>query len=111
MGEALLTFKYPKAAKAHICQVCGCVIAKGKVHHFQSGVYDGSWQSWRAHSDCAEMHWHHNEGRGSDDQCDDYYLDEYRGFWPHAVCRMELAIHRTEERIKANRGAGAAGKE
>lgn len=35
------------------------------------------------------MHAHHNEGRAEDDQADDYYLDEYRGFWPHAVCRIE----------------------
>jgi len=85
----VLTFEYPKARKAHQCQVCGCEIELGTTYHRQAGVYDGSWQSWWAHSDCAEMHWHHNDGRMEDDQCDDYYLSEYRGFWPHAVCRIE----------------------
>lgn len=104
---ALLTFKYPKAAKTHECQVCGCPIPKGAVHHYQTGAYDGSIQSWRVHSDCAEMHWHHNEGRMEDDQCDDYYLDEYRGFWPHAVCRIELRIEMRRRAWEAKRLAAA----
>ena len=87
----VLTFQYLKAIKAHRCHVCWQDITRGTVYHYQTGVYDGSWQLWRAHSDCAEMHWHHNEGRQEDDQADDYYLNEYRGHWPHAVCRIELA--------------------
>jgi len=86
----VLTFKYPKALKAHKCRVCGCDIPKGSVHHYQTGVYDGSFQSWRAHSDCAEMHWHHNRGRMEDDQADDYLRCGYRGRWPHAINRLEL---------------------
>lgn len=100
-----LTFKYPIARKQHKCQVCGCAIPKGTIHHYQSSVYDGSWQDWRVHSDCAEMHWHHNEGRECDDQADDYYLDEYRGFWPHAVCRIELLSHKAQERWNEERNA------
>ena len=111
MSGALLTFEYPRANKSHVCEVCGMPILKGQKHHYQTGVYDGSWSSWRVHFDCAEMHWHHNDGREPDDQCDDYYLDEYRGFWPHAVCRIELRSHRSEERWKAKRAAVAAGKE
>lgn len=100
-----LTFKYPKARKKHTCQVCGAPILKGQTHHYQSGVYDGSWQNWRVHSDCAEMNWHHNDGRSGDDQVDDYCLDEYRDFWPHAVCRIELGTHKSKERWERERSA------
>ena len=85
-----LTFHYPKAAKNHACQVCGCVIPRGTVHHYQTSAYDGTVQAWRVHSDCAEMHWHHNRGRCEDDQADDYIGYDYRGFWPHAYTRLEL---------------------
>lgn len=88
----LLTFKYPKARKTHKCMVCGCDIPKGTIHHFQTAAYDGSVNVWRAHSDCAEMHWHHNRHRMDDDQTDDYLGYGYRGFWPHAVCRLELRV-------------------
>jgi len=88
----LMTFKYPKARKSHRCAVCGCVISAGTIHHYQTGIYDGSYQSWRAHSDCAEMHWHHNRDRADDDQSDDYLGYNYRGFWPHPISRIELRI-------------------
>lgn len=101
--SALLTFHYPVARKSHTCAVCGCSIPKGVKHHYQSGVYDGGIQSWRVHSDCAEMHWHHNDGRECDDQCDDYYLDEYRGIWPHAVCRIEYRQEIAERRLRERR--------
>ena len=92
----LLTFKYPKAAKAHKCDVCGCAIPKGVVHHFQTSAFDGSIQSWRVHSDCAEMHWHHNRYRAGDDQADDYLHNGYRGHWPHAINRIELRVEMAE---------------
>jgi len=79
-----------KARKPHKCDVCGVDIIKGMSHVRSSGVFDGQWWSSRAHHDCADMHCHHNDGRSPDDQCDDYYLDEYRGRWPHVVCRFEL---------------------
>lgn len=100
---ALLTFKYPKARKSHTCQVCGCVIPKGTVHHYQTGAYDGSMQSWRVHSDCAEMHWHHNRDRAADDQTDDYLGYGYRGFWSHAICRIELRNELAEMRWRQER--------
>jgi hypothetical protein len=90
MSALALTFHYPKARKIHSCAVCGCAIPKGVVHHYQTYAYDGTVDSWRAHSDCAEMHWHHNKGRESDDQAGDYLRNGYRGFWPHAICRIEL---------------------
>lgn len=99
----ILTYKYPRARKNHICQVCGCAIPKGTEHHFQTSAFDGSVYSWRVHSDCAEMHWHHNDGREYDDQCDDYYLDEYRGFWPHSVNRIEYRIEMAERRWREAR--------
>ena len=88
-----MTFGYSKqvkARKAHRCDVCGTTIPRGMVYLKSTGVYDGAWWETLAHEDCAEMHIHHNDGRSEDDQCDDYYLDEYRGHWPHAVCRIEL---------------------
>jgi len=85
-----LTFHYPKARKTHTCQVCGCAIPRGTVHHYQTSAYDGTVQAWRVHSDCAEMHWHHNRGRYEDDQTDDYLGYNYRGLWPHAYTRLEL---------------------
>lgn len=113
----LLTFAYPRAAKDHRCAVCGTTIPKGVVHHYQTSAYDGTVGSWRAHSDCAEMHWHHNDGRAADDQVDGYYLDEYRGRWPHAVCRIEfrLQVHeareRDEQRASWVRGEMAMGRD
>ena len=76
--------------KTHICDVCGTTIPSRSRYLKSSGVFDGMWWDAKAHEDCAEMHVHHNDGRSEDDQCDDYYLDEYRGYWPHAVCRIEL---------------------
>ena len=99
----LLTFHYPVARKAHVCDVCGCTIPKGQKHHYQTVAYDGTVSAWRTHSDCAEMHWHHNDGRAGDDQCDDYYLNEYRGFWPHAVNRIEFRVEMAERRWNARR--------
>lgn len=88
----VLTFKYPKARKTHRCDVCCCDIPKGTVHHYQTIAYDGSVGSWRVHSDCAEMHWHHNKGRDPTDQVDDYLRNGYRGYWPHPINRIELRI-------------------
>lgn len=100
---ALLTFKYPKARKNHICDVCGCTIPKDTLHHYQTSAYDGSVSSWRVHSDCAEMHWHHNEGRYGDDQSDDYLGYGYRGFWPHAVNRLEYRVEMNNRKWEAMR--------
>lgn len=98
MGEALMTFKYPKARKVHQCAVCGCDITKGVIHHYQTSIFDGHYGSWRAHTDCAEMHWHHNEDRAADDQTDDYLGYGYRGRWPHAITRIELRKQLAERR-------------
>ncbi len=85
------------ARKAHVCQECGRAISKGTEHHLQKGVVDGSWYSWRVHSDCAELYWALNRERGS--WWDDYLplseyciseIDHLRGKFPHAVCRQEL---------------------
>ena len=100
MGDALMTFKYPAARKTHRCDVCGCDIPKGTIHHYQTSIFDGAYSSWRTHSDCAEMHWHHNKDRSPDDQCDDYLGYGYRGHWPHAITRIELRSELAERRWK-----------
>ncbi len=106
MSCNLMTFKYPKAAKDHVCDVCGCTIPRGSVHHYQTAIADGSYGSWRVHSDCAEMHWHHNEGRGWDDQTDDYTgYPEYHGLFPHAINRVLLRNELAEIAWRARQAA------
>lgn len=83
--------------KSHRCEICGTEIPSRTKYLKSWGVFDGRWWEAKAHHDCADMHAHHNRGRSEDDQCDDYYLDEYRGRWPHAVCRIEL-----RQQIRAN---------
>lgn len=96
--NACQTDTTPVARKDHICQECGCTIPKGTKHHLQKGVVDGSWYSWRVHSDCAELYWKLNKDLGAS-WYDDYYpLSEFciseteylRGRFPHAVTRLEL---------------------
>ena len=106
----LLTFKYPKARKTHMCQVCGCAIGTGEVHHYQTSSHDGTVDAWRVHSDCAEMHWHHNVGRMGDDQSDDYLRNGYRGYWPHAICRIELRCEISAMRRMARRNTPPTGQ-
>lgn len=93
----VLEDRYLVGRKDHQCQECGCVIAKGTEHYVQVNVWDGDISRWRVHSDCAALYWRANEKHIC--TWDDAYelsdfsideLEEFRGFFPHAVCRQEL---------------------
>ena len=90
----------PVARKPHKCCECGLDIPKGVKHHLQKGVYDGSFYTWRAHADCAELYWRLNRDRGVGGDwgeaigTSEFCLTEIeylRGHYPHAVCRQHLA--------------------
>lgn len=106
----------PVARKDHVCQECGCVIPKGTTHHLQKGVLDGSWYSWRVHSDCAELYWKANRDAGNGWYDDWYPLSEWcvseleylRGHFPHAICRLELRREIQEINWQKRQAATAA---
>lgn len=45
----------PRAAKPHACCECGSVIAKGEVHHYASGKWDGEFMDFRTCAPCHEI--------------------------------------------------------
>ena len=103
----------PKSRKIHVCDVCGIEIPKGTIYHKQSGIHDGHPYTWKVHQDCAQLYWKLNEGMFWYDEYLDVYdfdwatVEAIRGFYPHAVTRMELMKHRWdvkwESKIAARR--------
>ena len=98
MSITVLSETRPQARKNHICYECGCLIPKGTVHYVQVNVWDGQVNQWRVHADCAELYWAlTSEYRCSWDDAlptMEYCLSEieqFRGRFPHAVCRQELS--------------------
>lgn len=99
-----------KARKHHTCGMCGRTIPKGTTYLRQAGVYDGDFYSNKAHEDCAEM-WQrvyhdfcYDEGMPWDfkEVLQDGFsaeeaqesLDDYRGYFPHVVCRLEFRLEK-----------------
>lgn len=85
-----------KGSEKHRCHVCGATIPAGTTCHKQTGIFEGEPYAWKAHTDCAGLHWKINR----DNYCfygeaiDVYEMDfetikPYRGKFPHAVCRIE----------------------
>lgn len=95
-----------KARKHHQCWHCYRSISPGTVYGMQTNVYDGRVYTLKWHIDCDECsmechrlseHYYDDEGLPPlRDQWIDSgeYLsecDNWRGFYPHVVARMELS--------------------
>lgn len=112
--------------KHHQCFDCYRSIAPGEMYAFQTNVYDGTVYTIAQHLDCRDLADHYRtdarlslydyDGDGlpplKDDWCDsgehDALCDQYRGLYPHAVCRMEwieqIADFRLSDRLAAITG-------
>lgn len=97
--------------KAHHCDYCGGTIPKGAPSIKSAQIWEGDFYSHRGHVDCVALwkrafHDHGDpwEGMGIDlaeaiggDECREIKqecLDAYRGYFPHAICRLELRWQR-----------------
>lgn len=93
------------ARKHHQCFECYRYIAPGEKYGFQNNVYDGRAYTLKYHLDCAECasEWRKAGSAYYDDEgygpLRDEWLeggeyksecDNWRGFYPHVVARMEL---------------------
>ena len=101
-----LSYGTRRARKHHQCFDCYRSIAPGQTYVHQTNVGDGHLYSLAQHLDCRDLadRYRHDAGLSmwdyadgfpplKDDWCDsgdhDALCDQYRGFYPHAVCRME----------------------
>ena len=92
--------KIAPARKPHRCEECGRTIPKGESYLRQVNA-DGS-QVWtfKAHTDCAALGAAYRTTHRLWDEYDwlpmyeladgDHLLGQWRGYYPHAVCRLEL---------------------
>ena len=102
-----------KARKPHRCFHCCRDIAPRTIYGFQSNVYDGRAYTLRWHVDCAECasEWRNLVGYYYDDEgfpplrdewCEsgeyESECENWRGFYPHVVARMELTDQLREAR-------------
>ncbi|WP_370303568.1 hypothetical protein [Pseudooceanicola sp.] len=89
------------ARKPHRCEECGRTIEKGQRYLRQSNTDGAQVWTYKAHEDCAALsqayRTHHRLwGDGGDwypmlDLAeDDHLIGDWRGRFPHAVCRLEL---------------------
>ena len=95
-----LSEETPVARKPHRCEECGRTIPKGARYLRQSNA-DGS-QAWtfKAHEDCVALGIAYRTKHRLWDEYDwlpmweladgDHLLDQWRGRYPHAVCRLEF---------------------
>ena len=99
------------ARKNYKCEHCAKLIAAGASHTKVAGKFDGEFYSVRVHSDCHQL-W----GKVFENWGDPYdgmpyrfsdvfvesgdpigsqaELDEWRGLFPHAVCRVEFHLRK-----------------
>ncbi|RWR28800.1 hypothetical protein D2T31_11850 [Sinirhodobacter populi] len=103
-----------KARKPHQCFHCYRTIAPGEAYGFQNNVYDNRAYTLRWHLDCEECanetrnvsDLYGDEGFGPlrDEWCNsgeyDAECNNWRGFFPHVVARMELT-----DQLRAARAA------
>lgn len=98
-----------KARKSHRCECCRQAIVAGSEYLSLSGVWQGDFHHSRQHIDCRSLwnavfdHWGDpwdgmaydlvwvflDQGDRTETQAE---LNAHRGFWPHAVNRMEWAM-------------------
>lgn len=110
--------------KQHRCEYCRCMIPTGASYCRLAGEYEGVFFSVSGHVDCCDM-WNaaypvyaeYSEGMPFDlyeavcgDEARDYALYElgqWRGQFPHAVCRIELRLQIGDQRaIERHKSAG-----
>lgn len=107
----LLSNSSPIARKRHFCDHCGCGIEKGQRYIRAAFVDGGRAYSWASHEDCQalaiELWREYGLGFSDDGIClmeeEWSELKEWRGSYPHVICRMEL------RRDLAGRGAREGG--
>ena len=97
--------------KSHHCDYCGSAIPVGSPSVKIAQIWDGDFNSNRGHVDCVDLwdmafndHGDCNDGMDIDlseaiggDECraiKQECLDAYRGYFPHAICRIELRWQR-----------------
>jgi hypothetical protein len=97
MSDAALADERPVARKHHRCDQCQCSIAPGQKYRRARFTQDGTAYTWKAHLDCdalAARLWKEyalswDEGVILHDEERDE-LVEWRGDFPHVICRVEL---------------------
>lgn len=100
---------FPRARKSYRCACCHGVIQKGQVHLKVAQKYDGDFTSDRIHKSCGTF-WlkMYRELEPYDgmpyslvevmtDHVDDPWdaqivLNQYRGFYPHTITRIEFLL-------------------
>ena len=102
-----------KARKYHKCWHCYNAIAPSQVYGYQTNVYDGNVYTLKWHLDCEDcahecrkLSDHNYDWEGFPPLRDDWidsgeYQNEcnnWRGFYPHVVARMELIDQLREAR-------------
>lgn len=112
------------ARKHHRCDFCHGWIAPGGQYQRKAGKWDGDFYTAKAHLDCADL-WaeaypiyaDYGEGMPFDlyeaicgDEARETALEEigrWRGRYPHVVCRIELRLQLSDQRmIERHRAAG-----
>lgn len=85
---------HPVARKPHWCGHCGRSIGVGERYLRQRCIADGLAYAFKAHEDCHEMAVELMDGDTYDGidclHSADFEPDEWRGFYPHVVCRFDL---------------------
>lgn len=114
-GPQVLAEGTRRARKHHQCFDCYRSIAPGKSYAFQTCKSEGSVYTIMQHLDCRDLANEYRSDAGldvsdyddgfpplKDDWCEsgdhDALCDAYRGFFPHAVCRMEWGAQIAEIR-------------
>lgn len=114
----VLCDKRVRARKHHKCFHCYRSIVPGESHQKQTNKYDGSVYSLRFHDDCQACfdQYLQDSGMRHYDFYDGYpplhdhwsdsgeiqsLCDQYRGYFPHVVTRMEHNMSDAEDRYQA----------
>ena len=105
-----------RARKRHLCGNCYQDIPRGSIYRFHVYKQDGVIHRWKTHHDCDEAAMSYaaenqlidpwdgipplwelvSESRADfEDWCSDY-----RGYYPHVVCRMELNMQLHDIRVE-----------
>lgn len=89
-----LEISHPKARKRHRCQWCGEFILVGEEHQKTVGIFEGDFQSWRAHHEC--IHMMDCLRKTDDNLCED-------GFMPYAHRRGRKYPQRVAARLQGEK--------
>lgn len=88
-----LSTTYPAARKKHRCEWCGEFILVGEEHYKWAGVFEGDFQSWRAHLECLHMmdYLHKNGNELCEDGFEPYYHRRGRTYEQRVAARLQGA--------------------